>query len=84
MRGVLERPNGCPPGSRIAFAARSKKVLELSLREARRIGDSFLGPEHILLGLIREGNGIATQILAAKLPLPELRDRLMTELDQAA
>jgi hypothetical protein len=45
------------------FTARSKKVLELSLREARQFGHKYIATEHILLGLIREGEGVAVQIL---------------------
>jgi ATP-dependent Clp protease ATP-binding subunit ClpA len=48
------------------FTPRAKKVLELSLREAIAIGDDFIGAEHLLLGLVREGNGVAAGILASK------------------
>ncbi len=47
----------------IPFTPRSKKVLELSLREALNLGHTYIGPEHILLGLIREGEGVATHVL---------------------
>ena len=47
----------------IPFTPRSKKVLELSLREALQLGHNYIGTEHILLGLIREGEGVATQVL---------------------
>jgi ATP-dependent Clp protease ATP-binding subunit ClpC len=47
----------------IPFTPRTKKVLELSLREAQRLGDDGIGTEHILLGLVREGKGVAAQIL---------------------
>jgi hypothetical protein len=47
----------------IAFTPRSKKVLELSLRESLRLGHNYVGTEHILLGLIREGDGVAAQVL---------------------
>jgi hypothetical protein len=53
-----------PPGSHIPFTPRSKKVLELSLREAMQLGHNYIGTEHILLGLIREGEGVAAQVLA--------------------
>ena len=49
----------------IVPTARVKKVIELSVEEARRMGNSYVGTEHILLGLIREGEGMAAQILAA-------------------
>jgi ATP-dependent Clp protease ATP-binding subunit ClpA len=47
----------------IPFTPRTKKVLELSLREAQRLGDGYIGTEHILLGLAREGEGVGAQIL---------------------
>ena len=47
----------------IAFTPRAKKVLELSLREALQLGHNYIGTEHILLGLIREGEGVAAQVL---------------------
>jgi ATP-dependent Clp protease ATP-binding subunit ClpC len=49
----------------IPFTPRSKKVLELSLREALQLGHDYIGTEHILLGLIREGDGVAAQALVA-------------------
>jgi ATP-dependent Clp protease ATP-binding subunit ClpA len=48
------------------FTPRAKKTLELSLREALAAGDSFIGAEHLLLGLVREGDGVAARILAAR------------------
>jgi ATP-dependent Clp protease ATP-binding subunit ClpC len=52
-----------PPAGHIPFTPRAKKVLELSLREALNLGHNFIGTEHILLGLIREGQGVAAQVL---------------------
>ena len=52
-----------PPTGHIPFTPRAKKVLELSLREALQMNHSYIGTEHILLGLIREGEGIAAQVL---------------------
>ena len=49
--------------SHIPFTSRAKKVLELSLREALQLGHNYIGTEHILLGLIREGEGVAAQVL---------------------
>jgi len=54
---------GSSPSGRIPFTPRSKKVLELSLREALQLGHNYIGTEHILLGLIREGEGVAAQVL---------------------
>jgi Clp amino terminal domain, pathogenicity island component/UvrB/uvrC motif len=52
------------PSGHIPFTPRAKKVLELSLREALQLGHNYIGTEHILLGLIREGEGVAAQVLA--------------------
>ena len=51
------------PEGHIPFTPHAKQVLELSLREALQLGHSYIGTEHILLGLIREGEGIGTQVL---------------------
>ena len=51
------------PSGHIPFTPRAKKVLELSRREALELGRNYLDPEHILLGLIREGEGVAAQVL---------------------
>ena len=54
---------GNPPSGYIPFTPRAKKVLELALREALQLGHKYIGTEHILLGLIREGEGVAAQVL---------------------
>jgi ATP-dependent Clp protease ATP-binding subunit ClpC len=60
---------GSPP-----FTPRAKKVLELSLREALQLGHSYIGTEHMLLGLLREGDGVAAEIMvSANLNLSEVR-----------
>src|SRR5512139_689588 len=51
------------PTGHIPFTPRAKKVLEYSLREALQLGHNYIGTEHILLGLIREGEGVAAQVL---------------------
>src|SRR5512137_1386064 len=51
------------PTGHIPFTPRAKRVLELSLREALQLGHNYIGTEHILLGLIREGEGVAAQVL---------------------
>ena len=51
------------PSGHIPFTPRAKKVLELSLREALQLGHDYIGTEHILLGLVREGDGVAAQVL---------------------
>ena len=58
------RPGRRPrPYGHIPFTPRAKKVLELSLREALQLGHNYIGTEHILLGLVREGEGVACQVL---------------------
>ncbi len=52
-----------PPVSHIPFTPRAKRVLELSLRESQNLGHNYIGTEHILLGLVREGEGVAAKVL---------------------
>jgi len=59
---MIGRGQGAPAGH-IPFTPRAKKVLELSLREARQLEHRYIGTEHILLGLVREGKGVAAQVL---------------------
>ena len=66
VRGQVEEiigQGGNSPSGHIPFTPRAKKVLELSLREALQLGHNYIGTEHILLGLIREGEGVAAQVL---------------------
>ena len=66
VRGRVEEIIGQgakPPSGHIPFTPRAKRVLELSLREALQLGHNYIGTEHILLGLIREGEGVAAQVL---------------------
>jgi ATP-dependent Clp protease ATP-binding subunit ClpC len=60
-------PGSDEPGGHIPFTPRAKKALELSLREALQLGHNYIGTEHILLGLVREGEGTAASILGAGL-----------------
>ena len=87
-RGLFRRGTGEPTGSYRPprrFSPRAKKVLELSLREALRRGDDYIGAEHILLGLIREGEGLAAKILTdSGLSLDALRTAVDRGLDEAA
>jgi ATP-dependent Clp protease ATP-binding subunit ClpC len=73
---IIGAGTGPPPGH-IPFTSRTKKVLELSLREAQRLGDSYIGTEHILLGLTREGEGVGAQILVR---LGASTDRVLAEV----
>jgi ATP-dependent Clp protease ATP-binding subunit ClpC len=59
----IQRGNAVVPGDEIAFTPRAKKVLELAVEEARRFNHNYIGTEHILLGLVKEGEGIAAKVL---------------------
>jgi hypothetical protein len=72
---------GSAPAGHIPFTPRAKKVLELSLREALLLGHTYIGTEHILLGLLREGEGVAAQVLAKLgVDLPVARQRVIQVL----
>jgi ATP-dependent Clp protease ATP-binding subunit ClpC len=72
-------PTGSPP-----FTPRAKKVLELSLREALQLGHNYIGTEHMLLGLVREGEGVAAQVLIALgAELPRVRQQVIQLLSGA-
>jgi len=60
----LAGPNHNPSSGSQPFTDRAKKVLEFSLREALQLGHSYIGTEHLLLGLVREGDGVAVQVLS--------------------
>jgi ATP-dependent Clp protease ATP-binding subunit ClpC len=69
VREELDRRVGrgsSPPTGHIPFTPRAKQVLELSLREGLKLGHNYIGTEHILLGLISEGQGVAAQILLTR------------------
>ena len=74
---IVGRGTKAPPGH-IPFTPRSKRVLEYSLREALQLGNNYIGTEHILLGIIQDGEGVAAQVLV-KLgaDLPKLRQLLL-------
>jgi ATP-dependent Clp protease ATP-binding subunit ClpA len=80
----LRRRRPAPFAGHIPFSPRSKKVLELSLREALRLKHNYIGTEHILLGMLREGEGLGAQILVeAGVDLAALKRRA-EDLDRAA
>jgi ATP-dependent Clp protease ATP-binding subunit ClpC len=73
------------PSGHIPFTPRAKKVLELSLREALSLEHQYIGPEHILLGLITEGHGVAVEVLRALGAEPEqVRARVIEVLPVAS
>lgn len=92
--GALERVQEHPPRGRgrhrsgqghIPFSPRAKKTLELSLREALRLRHNYIGTEHILLGLLREGHGVAVAVIAARgVTAAQLRNLIMAEVGRAA
>ena len=69
------------PGGHIPFTPRAKTVLELSLREALHLKHNYIGTEHILLGMLREGQGVAAQILASRHPLDRIRGEVLTRIE---
>jgi ATP-dependent Clp protease ATP-binding subunit ClpC len=64
VEGAIGRGERPPPSGHIPFTPRSKQVLELALSESRALGHNYIGTEHILLGLIRAGDGVAAHVLA--------------------
>ncbi|MGW4423701.1 Clp protease N-terminal domain-containing protein [Streptosporangium sp. NPDC004631] len=77
---IIGRGDKAPIGH-IPFTPRAKKVLELSLREALNLHHTYIGTEHILLGLIREGQGVAAQVLVKRGARPEaVRAQVVTLL----
>ena len=71
--GAPGTASGAPP-----FTPRAKKVLELALAEALELGHNYIGTEHVLLGLIREGEGVASQVLVAQgLALATVRNKVL-------
>ena len=79
--GELVGDGGDTPSGHIPFTPRAKKVLELSLREALQLGHNYIGTEHILLGLMQEGEGVAAQVLT-KLgaDIPKVREHVIHTL----
>ena len=70
---AIIKPGKADAGKQIPFTPRAKKTLELSLREALNLGHHYIGTEHVLLGLIREGDGVAAQIMKRHGDLPAIR-----------
>jgi ATP-dependent Clp protease ATP-binding subunit ClpA len=84
VQEIVGQGQGTPTGH-IPFTPRAKKVLELSLRESQQLRHNYIGTEHILLGLVREGEGVAAQVLV-KLgaDLPRVRQQVIQLLSGAA
>jgi prophage maintenance system killer protein len=80
---IVGRGKGSPSGH-IPFTPRAKKVLELALREALQLGHNYIGTEHVLLGLVREGKGVAAQILVKQgAALATVRQAVIAELGES-
>ena len=74
----LVRNGSCQDTAKAAYVPRAKKVLELSVREALRLGHKYIGTEHILLAIVREGEGVAAQILIRRTSgLDAVRDAVL-------
>ncbi|MFF5294653.1 Clp protease N-terminal domain-containing protein [Paractinoplanes globisporus] len=72
-------------GGHIPFSRRNKKVLELALREALRLHHNFIAPEHIMLGILREGEGLACRVLTDHdVDFGKLREDLADSVDKTA
>ncbi len=70
---IIGRGSTAEPIGHIPFTPRCQKVLELSVQEALRLRHDHIGPEHLLLGILREGGGVAAQLLAEATSLDEIR-----------
>ncbi len=82
VEGIIGRGEQ-PPSGHIPFTPRAKKCLELSLREALQLGHGYIGTGHVLLGMLREGAGVAIQVLGMLgADLGQLRDQVTTELEE--
>jgi hypothetical protein len=76
IESIVGEGEKSPPGH-IPFTPRSKKVLELSLRESLRLGHNYIGTEHVLLGILRESQGLAMQILSElKTPMDAIEPKI--------
>lgn len=71
------------PSGHIPFTPRLKKVCELALREALQLGCNYIGTEHLLLGLIREGEGVGAGVIAQTVPLDVVRKAVIDRLGAA-
>src|ERR1700679_1189924 len=86
VRGAVEKQVGTgaegKTQSNIPYAPRVKKVLALAGKEAKALGHSYVGTEHILLGLLREGEGVAARVLKSlDVDIERARNEILKELD---
>jgi ATP-dependent Clp protease ATP-binding subunit ClpA len=86
LAGAIDRPelSGPNQGGRLLFTPRAKKALQFSLRESLQIGHSFVDTEDLLLGLLREGDGVGAQVLAEhNVRLNDVRRQIITRMREA-
>ena len=85
LRAEVERTVGRgkgTPSGHLPFLPQSKKVLELSLREALQLGHNYIGTEHLLLGLVRQGDGVAARVLTGRgMELEAVRQEVGLQLE---
>jgi ATP-dependent Clp protease ATP-binding subunit ClpC len=82
---IVGRGDQTVSASEITLSPRTKKVIELAIDEARKLGHSHVGPEHVLLGLVREGEGIASGILESLgVHLEKVRAKLLELLKESS
>ena len=86
VRMEVEKEVGTGPdqqsSTNIPYTPRVKKVLALANKEAKQLNHSYVGTEHLLLGLLREGEGMAARVLTSlKIDLPTTRNEILTEID---
>jgi ATP-dependent Clp protease ATP-binding subunit ClpA len=83
LEELIGRGSGTPP-AQIPFTPRAKKALELALREALQLKHDYIGTEHILLGMVREGQGVAAEVMTRSgLDLSFVRASVLEMLDRA-
>lgn len=84
-KGLFGRFHSGRVTGHVPFSPRAKKVLELSLREALRLKHNYIAPEHILLGLLREGEGLGARLLADRdVDVDRLREQVTQALNDKA
>jgi ATP-dependent Clp protease ATP-binding subunit ClpC len=79
---IIGRGDSTTSPSEITLSPRTKKVIELAIDEARKLGHSHVGTEHMLLGLVREGEGVAAAVLQSFVPLEKVRQQVLATLGQ--
>jgi ATP-dependent Clp protease ATP-binding subunit ClpC len=85
VKEIIGTGGGPFESGHVPFTPRAKKVLEMALREALNLGHNYIGTEHLLLGLVREGEGVAAQVLVQMgATLPVVRKRVLQLVGEVA